>query len=147
MSNMGLNDSQKNMLQEFLKQMKQDDSVLRARMNDERIMLLAEYDATKGLIDVTVPVDTFREKFKEFKQLIKRGSFTLKSLEDSNRIIIRYVGENPNGSRNLIAGITNKRGNVVGLMPHPEHAVDSLTGPSTNGLPFFTSVLTALVGK
>ena len=80
------------------------------------------------------------------------GSFqcddeTLKSLEDSNRIIARYVGENPNGSRNLIAGITNERGNVVGLMPHPEHAIDSLTGPSTDGLPFFTSVLTALVGK
>ena len=80
------------------------------------------------------------------------GSFqcddeTLKSLEDSNRIIVRYVGENPNGSRNLIAGITNERGNVVGLMPHPEHAIDSLTGPSTDGLPFFTSVLTALVGK
>jgi phosphoribosylformylglycinamidine synthase len=80
------------------------------------------------------------------------GSFqcddeTLKILEDSNRIIARYVGENPNGSRNLIAGITNERGNVVGLMPHPEHAIDSLTGPSTDGLPFFTSVLTALVGK
>jgi phosphoribosylformylglycinamidine synthase I len=80
------------------------------------------------------------------------GSFqcddeTLKSLEDSNRIIARYVGENPNGSRNLIAGITNERGNIVGLMPHPEHAIDSLTGPSTDGLPFFTSVLTALVGK
>ena len=80
------------------------------------------------------------------------GSFqcddeTLKSLEDNNRIVARYVGENPNGSRNLIAGITNERGNVVGLMPHPEHAIDSLTGPSTHGLPFFTSVLTALVGK
>jgi phosphoribosylformylglycinamidine synthase I len=80
------------------------------------------------------------------------GSFqcddeTLKSLEANNRIIARYVGQNPNGSRNLIAGITNERGNVVGLMPHPEHAVDSLTGPSTDGLPFFTSVLTALVGK
>jgi len=80
------------------------------------------------------------------------GSFqcddqTLKSLEDSNRIVARYVGENPNGSRNLIAGITNERGNVVGLMPHPEHAIDSLTGPSTDGLPFFTSVLTALVSK
>ena len=80
------------------------------------------------------------------------GSFqcddeTLKALEDNNRIIARYVGENPNGSRNLIAGITNDRGNVVGLMPHPEHAIDSLTGPSTDGLPFFTSVLTALVGK
>jgi phosphoribosylformylglycinamidine synthase len=80
------------------------------------------------------------------------GSFqcddeTLKSLEDNNRIVARYVGKNPNGSRNLIAGITNERGNVVGLMPHPEHAIDSLTGPSTDGLPFFTSVLTALVGK
>ena len=80
------------------------------------------------------------------------GSFqcddeTLKSLEDNNRIVARYVGENPNGSRNLIAGITNERGNVVGLMPHPEHAIDSLTGPSTDGLPFFTSVLTAMVGK
>jgi len=80
------------------------------------------------------------------------GSFqcdneTLKSLEDNNQIIARYVGENPNGSRNLIAGITNERGNVVGLMPHPEHAIDSLTGPSTDGLPFFTSVLTALLGK
>ena len=80
------------------------------------------------------------------------GSFqcddeTLKSLEDNNRIIARYIGENPNGSRNLIAGISNERGNVVGLMPHPEHAIDSLTGPSTDGLPFFTSVLTALVGK
>jgi phosphoribosylformylglycinamidine synthase len=80
------------------------------------------------------------------------GSFqcddeTLKSLEGNNQIIARYVGENPNGSRNLIAGITNERGNVVGLMPHPEHAIDSLTGPSTDGLPFFTSVLTALVGK
>jgi len=80
------------------------------------------------------------------------GSFqcddeTLKSLEENNRIIARYVGENPNGSRNLIAGITNERGNVVGLMPHPEHAIDSLTGPSTDGLPFFTSVLAALVGK
>jgi phosphoribosylformylglycinamidine synthase len=80
------------------------------------------------------------------------GSFqcddeTLKSLEENNRIIARYVGKNPNGSRNLIAGITNDRGNVVGLMPHPEHAIDSLTGPSTDGLPFFTSVLTALVGK
>jgi phosphoribosylformylglycinamidine synthase I len=80
------------------------------------------------------------------------GSFqcddeTLKSLEGNNQIIARYVGENPNGSRNLIAGITNERGNVVGLMPHPEHAIESLTGPSTDGLPFFTSVLTALVGK
>ena len=78
------------------------------------------------------------------------GSFqcddeTLKSLEDNNRIVARYVGENPNGSRNLIAGITNERGNVVGLMPHPEHAIDTLTGPTADGLGFFTSVLNAMV--
>ncbi|CAN2226549.1 PurL Phosphoribosylformylglycinamidine (FGAM) synthase, glutamine amidotransferase domain [Candidatus Nanopelagicaceae bacterium] len=70
---------------------------------------------------------------------------TLKMLEGEGRIIARYVGENPNGSRNLIAGISNERGNIVGLMPHPEHAVDALTGPGTDGLGFFTSVLKTLV--
>ena len=78
------------------------------------------------------------------------GSFqcddkTLALLEDYGRIIARYVGENPNGSRNLIAGITNERGNVVGLMPHPEHAIDPLTGPTAQGLGFFTSILNAMV--
>jgi phosphoribosylformylglycinamidine synthase len=70
---------------------------------------------------------------------------TLKMLEGEGRIIARYIGENPNGSRNLIAGISNERGNIVGLMPHPEHAVDALTGPGTDGLGFFTSVLKAMV--
>ncbi|MSV92815.1 MAG: phosphoribosylformylglycinamidine synthase subunit PurQ, partial [Actinobacteria bacterium] len=70
------------------------------------------------------------------------GSFqcddqTLAELESEGRVIARYVGENPNGSRNLIAGISNARGNVVGLMPHPEHAIDPLTGPTADGLPFF----------
>lgn len=74
------------------------------------------------------------------------GSFqcddrTLNELESSNRVIARYVGINPNGSRNSIAGITNARGNVVGVMPHPEHAIDSLTGPTADGLAFFTSLL------
>ena len=78
------------------------------------------------------------------------GSFqcddqTLNMLESEGRVVARYVGENPNGSRNLIAGITNEKGNVVGLMPHPEHAIEELCGPSTDGLPFFTSVLKALV--
>ncbi len=78
------------------------------------------------------------------------GSFqcddkTLNMLESEGRIIARYVGENPNGSRNLIAGITNDRGNIVGLMPHPEHAIEDLCGPGTDGLNFFTSVLKALV--
>ena len=74
------------------------------------------------------------------------GSFqcddtVLEMLEKENRIVARYVGRNPNGSRNKIAGITNERGNIVGLMPHPEHAVEDLTGPGTDGLPFFTSLL------
>ena len=47
---------------------------------------------------------------------------------------------NPNGSQRAIAGITNEAGNVVGLMPHPEHAVEDLCGPGTDGLGFFTSV-------
>jgi phosphoribosylformylglycinamidine synthase I len=70
---------------------------------------------------------------------------TLKMLEGEGRIVARYVGENPNGSRNLIAGVSNERGNIVGLMPHPEHAVDALTGPGTDGLGFFTPVLKAMV--
>lgn len=72
---------------------------------------------------------------------------TLKMLESEGRVVARYVGENPNGSRNLIAGITNARGNVVGLMPHPEHAIEDLTGPSEDGLAFFTSVLHQMVGR
>ena len=68
---------------------------------------------------------------------------TLDALEAEGRVVVRYVGDNPNGSYRAIAGVTNERGNVVGLMPHPEHAVEDLTGPSTDGLAFFTSVLTA----
>ncbi|MFC4495885.1 phosphoribosylformylglycinamidine synthase subunit PurQ [Streptomyces ovatisporus] len=70
---------------------------------------------------------------------------TLDALEAEGRVVFRYVGGNPNGSRRDIAGITNEAGNVVGLMPHPEHAVETLTGPTTDGLGFFTSVLKKLV--
>lgn len=70
---------------------------------------------------------------------------TLDMLEADGRVIARYVGVNPNGSYRDIAGISNAKGNVVGLMPHPEHAVEALTGPTTDGLPFFTSILTALL--
>ncbi len=71
---------------------------------------------------------------------------TLDRLEGEGRVVVRYLERNPNGSLRDIAGITNDRGNVVGLMPHPEHAVDPLTGPSADGLGFFSSVLTSLVG-
>jgi phosphoribosylformylglycinamidine synthase I len=70
---------------------------------------------------------------------------TLDELEGEGRVIARYLEINPNGSRRDIAGITNARGNVVGIMPHPEHAVEKLTGPTTDGLDFFTSLLKSLV--
>jgi phosphoribosylformylglycinamidine synthase subunit PurQ / glutaminase len=62
-------------------------------------------------------------------------------LEASERIVFRYAaGQNPNGSVADVAGVANERGNVVGLMPHPEHAVDPLTG-SADGLKLFDSLV------
>jgi phosphoribosylformylglycinamidine synthase len=74
----------------------------------------------------------------------------LDQLEAEGRVVFRYQGWNPNGSRRDIAGITNDAGNVVGLMPHPEHAVEAGFGPEDpdgaragiDGLAFFTSVIT-----
>jgi phosphoribosylformylglycinamidine synthase I len=66
---------------------------------------------------------------------------TLNRLEGEGRVVARYLERNPNGSLRDIAGIANERGNVVGLMPHPEHAVEALTGPGEDGLGFFASVL------
>jgi len=69
---------------------------------------------------------------------------TLDRLEADGRVVARYLGGNPNGSLRAIAGISNEAGTVVGLMPHPEHAVESLCGSGTDGLGFFTSALAAL---
>ena len=77
----------------------------------------------------------------------------LARLEGEGLVTFRYIGGNPNGSVNDIAGLRNERGNVVGLMPHPEHAVEPGFGPDTatamrsgvDGLLFFKSVLNALV--
>jgi phosphoribosylformylglycinamidine synthase subunit PurQ / glutaminase len=66
---------------------------------------------------------------------------TLDMLEGEGRVVARYLDDNPNGSMRDIAGVSNARGNVVGLMPHPEHAVEDLCGPGTDGLAFFTSVI------
>ena len=68
---------------------------------------------------------------------------TLARLESDGRVVFRYVDPAPNGSMGGIAGIASANGRVVGLMPHPEHAIDPLTGPSADGLGLFTSVLTA----
>jgi len=77
---------------------------------------------------------------------------TLARIEGEGQVVFRYLEVNPNGSMNDIAGVTNERGNVVGLMPHPEHAIEAGFGPDTSaamssgtdGLAFFTSAIRAL---
>jgi phosphoribosylformylglycinamidine synthase subunit PurQ / glutaminase len=77
----------------------------------------------------------------------------LARLEGEGQVAFRYLGVNPNGSMNDIAGVSNARGNVVGLMPHPEHAIEPGFGPDTaaamrsgvDGMLFFTSAINALV--
>jgi len=80
---------------------------------------------------------------------------TLKRLEGEGLVAFRYLEVNPNGSMNDIAGLRNERGNVVGLMPHPEHAVEPGFGPDspvamrsgTDGLKIFQSVLNQVLAK
>ncbi|KUF08549.1 phosphoribosylformylglycinamidine synthase subunit PurQ [Leucobacter sp. G161] len=80
---------------------------------------------------------------------------TLKQLEGDGLVAFRYAGVNPNGSLNDIAGLTNPAGNVVGLMPHPEHAIEEGFGPNTpeamrsgvDGLGFFESALNAIAAR
>jgi phosphoribosylformylglycinamidine synthase subunit PurQ / glutaminase len=69
---------------------------------------------------------------------------TLARIEANGQVLARYASGNPNGSLRDIAGVVSEAGNVAGLMPHPEHAIDDLTGPSADGLGFFTSVLQAV---
>jgi phosphoribosylformylglycinamidine synthase subunit PurQ / glutaminase len=76
---------------------------------------------------------------------------TLDELDRTGRVVVRYAGPDrdsaaPNGAARGIAGICDEAGTVVGLMPHPEHAIDPLTGPSADGLGFFTSVVRAFAG-
>jgi phosphoribosylformylglycinamidine synthase len=66
---------------------------------------------------------------------------TLAELDARNQVLARYASGNPNGSAGDIAGVVNEAGNVAGLMPHPEHAIDPLTGPSADGLGFFAAAL------
>ena len=68
---------------------------------------------------------------------------TIEALEKEGRVVFRY-SDNFNGSINGIAGVTNETGRVVGLMPHPEHAIETLTGPSTDGLGLFNSAIDAI---
>ena len=109
------------------------------------------------LMRVVSPRTAWTCTFTEGQQLlipVKNGegcyvadSHTLDELEATGRVVARYVDGNPNGSQRDIAAITNEAGNVVGIMPHPEHAVEALTGPSLDGLGFFASVLVYLAGR
>ncbi len=72
---------------------------------------------------------------------------TLAALEADGRVVFRYLGGNPNGAANDIAGIASADGRVVGVMPHPEHAIDPLTGPSSDGLDLFRSAVDAVLAS
>ena len=92
--------------------------------------------------EITIPLKNADGRFVADADEIKR-------IEDNSQVVFRYVGVNPNGSIDDIAGVSNERGNVVGLMPHPEHATEPGFGPDTraamasgtDGLTFFTSVI------
>ncbi|GAB3407262.1 phosphoribosylformylglycinamidine synthase subunit PurQ [Flindersiella endophytica] len=118
--------------------------------NDRRKFVC--HDQRLRVEDASTPWTSGYEVGQEIVIPIKNGEGgfvadepTLDRLEGEGQVVVRYVDGNPNGSYRDIAGIRNSRGNVVGLMPHPEHAVEDLVGPTSDGLPFFTSVLKALV--
>jgi phosphoribosylformylglycinamidine synthase I len=109
--------------------------------------------------DIQIRVDNARTSWtsqyavgQELTVVLKSGEgayvadeATLADLAARGQVLVRYAGGNPNGSVSDIAGVVNEAGNVAGLMPHPEHAIDALTGPSADGLGFFASVLRAVV--
>jgi len=98
--------------------------------------------------EITIPLKNADGRFVADADTIKR-------IEDNGQVVFRYVGVNPNGSIDDIAGVSNERGNVVGLMPHPEHATEPGFGPDTraamasgtDGLTFFTSVIESTLVK
>jgi phosphoribosylformylglycinamidine synthase I len=106
---------------------------LRLRVENTTTAWTASYGSSQ---EIVVPLKSGEGAFAAAPDV-------LAALEAEGRVVIRYASGNPNGSAADIAGVCNEAGNVVGLMPHPEHAVDPLTGPSADGLGFFTSILTA----
>jgi phosphoribosylformylglycinamidine synthase subunit PurQ / glutaminase len=106
----------------------------RLRIENDSTPWTSAYDSGQ---EITVPL-------KNGEGCFVADGDTLDRLEGEGRVVARYVDVNPNGSLRDIAGIANDRGNVVGLMPHPEHAVEALCGPGTDGLGFFASAVKAL---
>ena len=111
-------------------------------------------DVRLRIENTTTPWTSHYRQGQEITVVLKsgEGSYqadeeTLDTLASDGRVIARYCDGNPNGSVRDIAGIRNEEGNVVGLMPHPEHAIDPLTGPGSDGLGFFTAVVRDLVSR
>jgi phosphoribosylformylglycinamidine synthase subunit PurQ / glutaminase len=114
------------------------------RIENNRTAWTSDYEAGA---EAVIPIKNMDGRFVA-------DEHTLDALEAEGRVLARYA-DNPNGAARDIAGITNAAGNIVGLMPHPEYAIDHLTGPAgfienrrvsgTDGLPFFTSILKSLV--
>jgi len=111
----------------------------------------ASTDWTSGFAEgqeITIPLKNADGRFIADAETIAR-------IEGEGQVAFRYVGVNPNGSMDDIAGVTNERGNVVGLMPHPEHATEPGFGPDmpdamssgVDGLTFFTSVIERALSK
>ena len=120
--------------------------------NDIRVFVCKDQDLRVESVDTTWTSDFTRGQIINVVLKNGEGGYvadeeTLRRLEDEGRVIFRYVNGNPNGSFHDIAGICNDRGNVVGLMPHPEHNVDSLTGPTQDGRAIFSSVFDFLTAK
>jgi phosphoribosylformylglycinamidine synthase len=84
--------------------------------------------------EIVIPVKNMDGRFAASRS-------TVDELEGEGRVVFRYTDVNPNGSLSDIAGISSADGRIVGLMPHPEHAIDALTGPGDDGLAMFRSVL------
>ena len=113
--------------------------------NDVRTFVCKDQDLRIESVDT--PWTCAFERGQQINIVLKNGeggfvadADTLRRLEGESQVVFRYVNGNPNGSYHDIAGICNERGNVVGLMPHPEHNVDPLTGPTTDGTSVFRSV-------
>jgi phosphoribosylformylglycinamidine synthase len=116
------------------------------RFIDREVRLRIEHNGT--------PWTSGYERDQEITVVLKSGqgayladAATLTELDGNGQVVARYSGGSPNGAARDIAAVTNPAGNVVGIMPHPEHAIDPLTGPGSDGLGFFTSAVRALVTR
>jgi len=116
------------------------------RFIDREVRVRIEHNAT--------PWTSGYQRDQEITVVLKsgQGSYladpaTLDQLEADGLVVARYCDGSPNGSARGIAAVAGPGGNVVGIMPHPEHAIDPLTGPGSDGLGFFTSAVRALVAR